>query len=157
MDMSEPSRFWGGQFQPLTDASPGSKRSSGRRFIRSASACADVDTHAHFPTESHLEPRDDIWPTDAAPVIRQTDDGHEFIQLRWGFPPTKAKGAPIINSVPRNGAFQSADVGAGVSLLRVYGKKVAEDHGNSRKPERTGSALRACGDRCPEAATRSRY
>ena len=45
----------------------------------------------------NLEPRDDIWPTDASPVIRQTDDGHEFIQLRWGFPPTKAKGPPIIN------------------------------------------------------------
>ena len=33
----------------------------------------------------------------SAPVIRQTDDGHEFIQLRWGFPPTKPKGPPIIN------------------------------------------------------------
>ena len=31
------------------------------------------------------------------PVIRQTDDGHEFIQMRWGFPPSKGKGAPIIN------------------------------------------------------------
>jgi putative SOS response-associated peptidase YedK len=45
----------------------------------------------------NLEPRDDIWPTDASPVIRQTDHGHEFIQLRWGFPPTKSKGPPIIN------------------------------------------------------------
>ena len=45
----------------------------------------------------NLEPRDDIWPTDTAPVIRQTDDGHEFIQLRWGFPPAKPKGPPIIN------------------------------------------------------------
>jgi putative SOS response-associated peptidase YedK len=32
----------------------------------------------------NLEPRDDIWPTDVALVIRQTDEGHEFIQLRWG-------------------------------------------------------------------------
>src|SRR4051812_19799316 len=45
----------------------------------------------------NLEPRDDIWPTDTAPVIRQTEDGHEFIQLRWGFPPAKPKGPPIIN------------------------------------------------------------
>ena len=28
---------------------------------------------------------------------RQTDDGHEFAQLRWGFPPAKPKGPPIIN------------------------------------------------------------
>ena len=45
----------------------------------------------------NLQPRDDIWPTDKAPVIRQTEDGHEFAQLRWGFPPAKPKGAPIIN------------------------------------------------------------
>jgi len=45
----------------------------------------------------NLEPRDDIWPTDTAPIIRQTEDGHEFTQLRWGFPPAKPKGAPIIN------------------------------------------------------------
>ena len=45
----------------------------------------------------NLEPRDDIWPTDTAPVIRQTEDGHEFIQLRWGFPPAKPKGPPVIN------------------------------------------------------------
>jgi putative SOS response-associated peptidase YedK len=45
----------------------------------------------------NLEPRDDIWPTDTAPVIRQTEDGHEFAQLRWGFPPAKPKGPPIIN------------------------------------------------------------
>src|SRR6478752_1207908 len=41
----------------------------------------------------NLEPRDDIWPTDTAPVIRQTDDGHEFIQFRWGFPPARFKKA----------------------------------------------------------------
>ena len=45
----------------------------------------------------NLEPRDDIWPTDTAPVIRQTDVGHEFIQLRRGFPPATLKGSPIIN------------------------------------------------------------
>ena len=37
----------------------------------------------------NLEPRDDIWPTDTAPVIRQTDDGHEFTILRWGLPPRR--------------------------------------------------------------------
>lgn len=51
-----------------------------------------------FPEASpNLEPRDDIWPTETAPVIRQTDDGNEFVQLRWGFPPAKVKAGPIIN------------------------------------------------------------
>ena len=45
----------------------------------------------------NLEPRDDIWPTEIAPVIRQTDGEAEFTQLRWGFPPGKPKGGPIIN------------------------------------------------------------
>jgi len=45
----------------------------------------------------NLEPREDIRPTDIAPVIRQVQDGIEFSQLRWGFPPAKPKGAPIIN------------------------------------------------------------
>ena len=51
-----------------------------------------------FPLASpNLEPRDDIWPTETAPVIRQVDDGIEFTQLRWGFPPAKPKGPPVIN------------------------------------------------------------
>jgi putative SOS response-associated peptidase YedK len=51
-----------------------------------------------FPTAApNLEPRDDIWPTDPAPVIRRRDDGVEILQLRWGFPPGRPKGAPIIN------------------------------------------------------------
>jgi putative SOS response-associated peptidase YedK len=51
-----------------------------------------------FPTAApNLEPRDDIWPTDPAPVIRQRNDGVELVQLRWGFPPARPKGAPVIN------------------------------------------------------------
>jgi putative SOS response-associated peptidase YedK len=51
-----------------------------------------------FPAAaSNLEPREDIWPTDTAPVIRQTEDGIALAQLRWGFPPARSKGAPIIN------------------------------------------------------------
>jgi putative SOS response-associated peptidase YedK len=46
----------------------------------------------------NLEPREDIWPTDRAPVIRRLEDGtNEFAELRWGFPPARPKGAPIIN------------------------------------------------------------
>ena len=51
-----------------------------------------------FPQAApNLEPRDDIWPTETAPVIRQTEDGPEFVQLRWGFPPARPKAAPVIN------------------------------------------------------------
>jgi putative SOS response-associated peptidase YedK len=56
----------------------------------------------------NLEPRDDIWPTDVAPVIRQTEDAHEFIQLRWGFPPAKPKGPPVINFRSEKRRFQRA-------------------------------------------------
>jgi len=46
----------------------------------------------------NLEPRDDIWPTDPAPVIRRLEDGtNDFALLRWGFPPARPKGAPVIN------------------------------------------------------------
>src|SRR5258705_6510393 len=38
----------------------------------------------------NLEPREDIWPTDRAPVIRRLEDGtNEFSELRWGFPKSK--------------------------------------------------------------------
>jgi putative SOS response-associated peptidase YedK len=46
----------------------------------------------------NLEPRDDIWPTDKAPAIRRMEDGsNEFSELRWGFPPGRPMGAPVIN------------------------------------------------------------
>jgi putative SOS response-associated peptidase YedK len=46
----------------------------------------------------NLEPRDDIWPTDQAPVIRRLEDGtNELAVLRWGFPPARPKGPPVIN------------------------------------------------------------
>ncbi len=45
----------------------------------------------------NLEQRDDIWPTDTAPVIRAIDGGAELVQLRWGFPPGRPQGPPVIN------------------------------------------------------------
>ncbi|MGE0257917.1 MAG: SOS response-associated peptidase [Alphaproteobacteria bacterium] len=51
-----------------------------------------------FPSGApNLEPRDDIWPTDPAPIIRRMGDGIELAELRWGFPPARPKGAPVIN------------------------------------------------------------
>ncbi len=45
----------------------------------------------------NLEPRDDIWPTDTAPVIRAAAGGVELVPLRWGFAPGRPKAGPIIN------------------------------------------------------------
>jgi putative SOS response-associated peptidase YedK len=45
----------------------------------------------------NLEPRDDIWPTDPAPVIRAAAGGAELVTMRWGFPPARPKAGPIIN------------------------------------------------------------
>jgi putative SOS response-associated peptidase YedK len=51
-----------------------------------------------FPTAApNLEPRDDTWPTETAPAFRRRDHGVELVQLRWGFPPARPKGAPVIN------------------------------------------------------------
>jgi putative SOS response-associated peptidase YedK len=51
-----------------------------------------------FPVAApNLEPRDDIWPTETAPVFRRREQGVELVQLRWGFPPARPKGAPIVN------------------------------------------------------------
>ena len=60
-------------------------------------------SHTRIPVKwpnaaPNLEPRDDIWPTDRAPVIRRLGDGtNEFSVLRWGFPPARPKGPPVIN------------------------------------------------------------
>ena len=51
-----------------------------------------------FPTAApNLEPRDDIWPTEAAPVIRRRGEGVELARLRWGFQPGRPKAPPVIN------------------------------------------------------------
>src|SRR5918997_4885995 len=45
----------------------------------------------------NLEPRDDIRPTDPAPVIRRAEGGVELTQMRWGFAPGRPKAPPVIN------------------------------------------------------------
>jgi putative SOS response-associated peptidase YedK len=62
-------------------------------------AFSQIRVPIRFPEAApNIEPRDDIWPTDPAPVIRRLEDGtNEFAQLRWGYPPARPKGAPIIN------------------------------------------------------------
>jgi putative SOS response-associated peptidase YedK len=49
------------------------------------------------PEAPNLQPRDEIWPTDLAPVIRAAEDGAEFLQLRWGLAPSRPKARAVIN------------------------------------------------------------
>src|SRR5205085_7732986 len=77
----------------------------------------------------NLEPREDIWPTDKAPVIRRLEDGmNEFAELRWGFPPARPKGAPIINFRSEGRAFSGRPLPSpGLAFLRVHRHEIAED------------------------------
>ena len=69
-------------------------------------AFSETRIKVRFPRAApNLQRREDIWPTDTAPVIRQVEDGFEFAQLRWGFPPARPKGAPIINFRSENRRF----------------------------------------------------
>lgn len=66
------------------------------------SAYVDAFSHLKIPIFApggppNLEPRDDIWPTDIAPIIHYGDNGAELVQLRWGFPAARPKGPPVIN------------------------------------------------------------
>lgn len=45
----------------------------------------------------NLEPRDDIWPTETAPIIRRMGEGVELAQLRWGFEPPNPNARVVIN------------------------------------------------------------
>lgn len=61
-------------------------------------AFREIRVPVRWPADApNLEPRDDIWPTDTAPVVRAMPEGIEFAQLRWGFPPGRPRAGPIIN------------------------------------------------------------
>ena len=62
-------------------------------------AFSQTRTPVKWPSAApNLEPREDIWPTDPAAIIRRMEDAtNEFTIMRWGFPPARAKGPPVIN------------------------------------------------------------
>ena len=55
----------------------------------------------------NLEPREDIRPTDKAPIIRRSGEGVELAELRWGFPPARPKSGPVINFRSEGRRFQN--------------------------------------------------
>ena len=48
------------------------------------------------PPRPNLEPRDEIWPTETAPVVQLTGHGPELSQIRWGLA-AKPGAKPVIN------------------------------------------------------------
>lgn len=48
------------------------------------------------PPAPNLEPRDEIWPTELAPVLRLAGGSAELVQLRWGLA-AKPGAKPVIN------------------------------------------------------------
>jgi putative SOS response-associated peptidase YedK len=81
-----------------------------------------------FPKAApNLEPRDDIWPTETAPVFRRREEGVEMAQLRWGLPAGAAEGSAG-HQFPLRGAAvpQRTLPHPGVALLRVHRREIAE-------------------------------
>jgi putative SOS response-associated peptidase YedK len=56
----------------------------------------------------NLEPRDDIWPTETAPIFRRAEGGVELAQLRWGFYPSHPKGRAVINFKSEGHSFANS-------------------------------------------------
>ena len=75
-------------------------------------AFSEIRLPVRFPRAApNLEPREDIWPTDQAPVIRRLEDAtNEFTTLRWGFPPARPRVLRPSISGRRGGVSRSAGV-----------------------------------------------
>src|SRR6185503_717977 len=95
----------------------------------------------------NLEPRDDIWPTDVAPIIRANSDGAELIQLRWGFPPGRPKGPPVINMRSEKRRFRVAVAWCRYHIsMSLPGSDHRRTSGASPKSARIGSVALGSGD-----------
>jgi putative SOS response-associated peptidase YedK len=56
----------------------------------------------------NLEPRDDIWPSESAPVFRAAEGGVDLAQLTWGFEPSSPNGRRVINFKSENRSFANS-------------------------------------------------
>ena len=91
-------------------------------------AFSQIRARIVFPAAApNLEPREDIWPTEPTPVFRRHEKGVELVQLRWGFPPARPKGPPVINFRSEGRRFPKGRcLVPGIALLRVHGQQAAE-------------------------------
>ena len=62
-----------------------------------------LDTASGIP---NLEPRDEIWPTERAPVIRLGEAGPRLDMLTWGLPPSRPKAPVVINMRSEGRGFE---------------------------------------------------
>ena len=76
-----------------------------------------------------LEPRDDIWPTERAPVIRRLQDGtNEFSEFAVGLSICPAQGSACHKFPLRGSKVPGRSVsGPGITFFRVYRHEVAKD------------------------------
>jgi putative SOS response-associated peptidase YedK len=118
-------------------------------------AFSEIRLPVVYPTAApNLEPRDDIWPTDAAPVFRRCEEGVELVQLCWGFPPTRPKGPPkgppVINFRSERRRFPRGRCLIPAShFFEFTGSKSPKSKWTFTKAGSTGSASPVCGVRCP--------
>jgi putative SOS response-associated peptidase YedK len=56
----------------------------------------------------NLEPRDDISPSERAPVFRAADGGVRLAQLSWCFEPSSPKARRVINFKPEGRSFANS-------------------------------------------------
>ena len=67
----------------------------------------DIDLPFRWPEAApNLQPLEEIRPTDPASVVQAHEDGVRLDQLRWGFPPPRPKGGPVINFRSENRRFE---------------------------------------------------
>src|SRR4051795_7924532 len=77
----------------------------------------------------NLEPREDIWPTDKAAVVRRLEDGtNEFGRATMGIPTGSAEGRTGYQFSLRGSSLSGrAMPHPGIALLRVHGQEIAEN------------------------------
>src|SRR5438094_820364 len=91
-----------------------------------------------FPTAvPNLEPRDDIWPTEPAPIFRRREEGVEMVQLRWASRRRGPRGHPSLTSALRDdGSRKDAHTSSSSPARNRLSR-----NGSSPRPGRIGSAL----------------
>ncbi len=68
-----------------------------RQFVE---AFSELKLPLVFPAPEaapNLEPREEIRPTEPAPVVRAGEGGVVLASLKWGFAPARPKAPPVIN------------------------------------------------------------
>lgn len=55
-------------------------------------------------------PRDEIWPTEPAPVVRPVDGGVEIVEIRWGLQARQPKRPAVINMRTEGRHFENGRI-----------------------------------------------